>query len=218
MRKITPMQIAVFVLLFSVILIFGIITSSLLYHLLPPSDFRGILIACFGVIVTYCYAFLVYRFFLFCCPLREGIIPAGTKAELAAQVNILFYLILFNSLIRTNFIPVPLLKLIYLALGARLGENSFSAGALLDPPLTEIGNDCIIGHNAALFCHAIEGQSFSLSRIKIGNNVTIGAMSVIMSGVEIGDGAIVSAGSVVIKNTRIASGEVWGGIPAKRLR
>ena len=111
-----------------------------------------------------------------------------------------------------------MLRLVYQALGARLGVNTYSAGVLLDPPLTELGDNCIIGHDAALFCHAIEGQKFSLSRIKVGNDVTIGAMAIIMSGVEIGDGAIISAGSVVTKNTKINAKEIWGGIPAKRIR
>ena len=52
----------------------------------------------------------------------------------------------------------------------------------------------------------------------IGDNVTIGATAVVMSGVTIGDGAIVSAGALVLKDTQIGPGEVWGGIPAKRLK
>jgi len=68
-----------------------------------------------------------------------------------------------------------------------------------------------VGHDAALFAHAIEGTRFSLAAIHIGNNVTIGATAVVMSDVVIGDGAIVSAGAVVNKGTRIGAGEVWGG-------
>jgi len=36
--------------------------------------------------------------------------------------------------------------------------------------------------------------------------------------VTIGDDAIVSSGAVVTKGTRIPAGEVWGGVPARRLR
>ena len=38
-----------------------------------------------------------------------------------------------------------------------------------------------------------------------------------MGGVEIGDKAKVLAGSFVLPNTRIPPGELWGGIPARRL-
>jgi acetyltransferase-like isoleucine patch superfamily enzyme len=148
----------------------------------------------------------MYRLFLSAMPLPHGLVVPGTRGEFSAQVNILFYLLLFNTLIRTHFLPVPLLRLVYLALGARLGSNTYSAGALLDPPLTTIGANSIVGHDAALFAHAIEGDRFSLSPIVIGDDVTIG------------DGAIVSAGAVVGKDTRIGPREIWGGVPARLLK
>ena len=218
MRKISFGQIMFFeVLLFTAIEL-GILTTWFLLGGLPLGDFRGVTLVLSAVIFIYLYAFLVYRLFLHFFPLREGDVPEGSREEFAAQVNILFYLLLFNSLIRTHFLPVPLMRLVYLALGARLGANTYSAGTILDPPLTFIGDNSIIGHDAALFSHAIEGRNFSLNVIRIGNNVTVGAMAVIMSGVVIGDGAIVSAGAIVTKGTRIGAGEVWGGVPAKRLK
>jgi len=218
MRKITPPQITLFFLLFGSILLLGIITAYGVLGALPLGDFRGVSVVGGAVVLVYLYAFAVYRLFLHFMPLKEGELAEGSREEFAAQVNILFYLMLFNSLIRTHFLPVPLMRLVYLALGARLGENTYSAGTLLDPPLTEFGANCIIGHDAVLFCHAIEGQHFALSRIRVGDNVTIGATAVIMSGVRIGAGAIVSAGAVVLKDTHIGPNEVWGGVPAKRLR
>ena len=218
MKKITIFQITVFMLLLSIILVLGGLTTIGLLDYIPLGEYRGVVTLLLFIMLVYVYAFLLYRLFLHFIPLQEGFIEQGTQAELAAQVNILFYLILFNSLIRTHFIPVPIMRLVYQALGARLGENTYSAGVLLDPPLTEIGDNCIIGHDAALFCHAIEGQNFALSKIIIGHNVTIGAMSIIMSGVKIADGAIISAGSVVTKNTQVGVNEVWGGTPAKKIR
>lgn len=218
MRKITPQQISLFLLLFSIILMLGITTNFFLLGMIPLGDFRGVVLVLGAIVFVYLYAFAIYRLFLHSMPLTEGEMPEGSRGEFVAQVNILFYLIFFNSLIRTHFLPVPLMRLVYLALGARLGENTYSAGVLLDPPLTRFGDNCIIGHDAVLFCHAIEGKHFSLSRIQCGNNVTIGAVAVVMSGVSIGDGAIVSSGAVVLKNTQIGCHEVWGGVPARRLR
>jgi acetyltransferase-like isoleucine patch superfamily enzyme len=218
MRKITLPQLILFFLLFGSILVLGISTAYGLLGGLALGDFRGVTVVSGAIIFIYLYALAVYRLFLYFMPLIEGELAEGSRAEFAAQVNILFYLILFNSLIRTHFLPVPLMRLVYLALGTRVGGNTYSAGTLLDPPLTELGANCIIGHDAVLFCHAIEGTHFALARIRIGNNVTIGACAVIMSGVNIGDGAIVSAGAVVLKGTKIGPNEVWGGVPAKRLR
>lgn len=52
--------------------------------------------------------------------------------------------------------------------------------------------------------------------IIIGNDVWIGANSVITSGVTIADGAIVAAGSVVTKN--VLKNQIVGGIPAKIIK
>lgn len=218
MRKISGQQITVFFLMLGLILALGVGTAYGLLGALPLGDFRGVSLVLGAVVFIYLWAFVVYRLFLHFLPLQEGELAEGSRAEFAAQVNILFYLMLFNSLIRTHFLPVPLMRLVYLALGARMGANTYSAGVLLDPPLTELGANCIVGHDAVLFAHAIEGRRFALSPIRVGDNVTIGATAVVMSGVVIGDGAIVSAGALVLKDTRIGPGEVWGGVPARRLK
>jgi acetyltransferase-like isoleucine patch superfamily enzyme len=46
----------------------------------------------------------------------------------------------------------------------------------------------------------------------------LGAKSIIMSYGKIGNSAIVAAGLVVLKHTQIGHGEVWAGVPAKRIR
>jgi acetyltransferase-like isoleucine patch superfamily enzyme len=218
MRKITVPQIALFNTLLILIILLGVATTYWVLGGLPLGDFRGVVLTGAGLVIVYLYAFAVYRIFLRALPLQEGELVDGSRGEFAAQVNILFYLLLFNTLIRTHFLPVPLMRLVYQALGTRMGQNTYSAGTILDPPLTSFGANCIVGHDAALFSHAIEGHRFALSRIRVGDNVTIGAMAVIMAGVRIGDGAIVSAGSVVLKDTQIGPGEIWGGVPARRLR
>lgn len=218
MRAITPAQIAVFFCLFGLSIALGVGTDWVLLGALPLGDFRGVVLTLAGVVFSYLYAFALYRLFLYWVPLKEGSLAEGSREEFAAQVNILFYLMLFNTLIRTHFLPVPLMRLVYQALGTRMGPNTYSAGVILDPPLTEFGANCIVGHDAVLFSHAIEGRHFALARIRVGDNVTIGATAVVMSGVTIGDGAIVSAGSVVLKDTTIGPGEIWGGVPAKRLK
>ena len=50
----------------------------------------------------------------------------------------------------------------------------------------------------------------------IEDDVWIGTAAIIMSGVTIGKGSIVAAGSVVTKD--IPPCEIWGGVPAKRIR
>lgn len=217
MRKITAGQIGVFLTLLALIILLAITSTELLARKAWLGDFYAVIYVLVLVTMVYAWAFVVYRLFLRVLPLQEGYLEPGSRAEFVAQVNILFYLMLFNSLIRTDFLPVPLKTLVYSFLGTKFGSNSFSPGTILDPPLTVIGDNTIIGHAATLYSHAIEGHHFALDRIVLGNNVTVGAHAVIMSGVTVGDGAIISAGAIVKKGTRIGAGEHWGGVPARRI-
>jgi acetyltransferase-like isoleucine patch superfamily enzyme len=217
MRKITAGQISFFLTLLGLIILLAVISTEVLVRKEWQGDFYAVIYVIALVTLVYAWAFVVYRLFLHFVPLQEGYIEPGSRAEFAAQVNILFYLMLFNTLIRTDFLPVPIKTMVYSLLGCKIGSNSFSPGTILDPPLTEIGNNSIIGHAATLYSHAIEGHHFALERIVLGDNVTVGAHAIIMSGVTVGDGAIVSAGAVVKKGTHIGPGEHWGGVPARRL-
>lgn len=218
MRKITPGQIAVFATLLTLALLLALASTVLLVRPSFTGAFYGVSTLIAFALLLCLWSIALYRLSHRFLPLVEGELPAGSRAEFAYQVDTLFRLVLFYPLIRTYFIPTPLMRLVYLALGARMGDNTYSGGAILDPALTELGANTIVGHDAVLFSHVIEGDDMALARVRIGDNVTIGAKAVIMPGVEIGDDAIVSVGAVVSKGTRIGPGETWGGIPARRLR
>jgi len=96
-------------------------------------------------------------------PFGTGEIEAGSREEFSYHVYLLFYLILFYPIMRSGFMPVPLMRLVYQALGARLGSNTYSSGIILDLPflvglqvteITAINRDahctnCRTMHNAA---------------------------------------------------------------------
>ncbi len=52
--------------------------------------------------------------------------------------------------------------------------------------------------------------------ITVGDNVHIGMNSTIMPGVKIGNNVIIGCGAVVTHD--IPDGEVWGGVPARRIK
>lgn len=89
-----------------------------------------------------------------------------------------------------------------------------------------IGDNSIIGGGSRIQdtdFHSIDSQDragddnkIAQKPVTIGNNVFVGARSMILKGVNIGDNAIVGAGSVVTKS--IPPGEIWGGAPAKFIR
>jgi len=92
----------------------------------------------------------------------------------------------------------------------------YALGIVLHPQVT-IGDNCRIYHHVTLAAQSAIGSPF---RIVLGNDVTIGAHSIIVArancSLVIGDRAIVGAGSVVTGD--IPSGEIWVGNPARKLR
>jgi hypothetical protein len=217
MRKITGPQILVFIALSTLAVALAIGTNIVLFGSIPLGDFRGVVLVATAIVLLFLYVLGVYRLFLLLMPLREGEIGMGSREEFTYHVYLLFYLVLFYPLMRSGAVPVPLMRLIYLALGAKLGANTYSSGIILDPRFVEIGSNSIVGQFALLVPHVIEGSNLAHYRIRIGNNVTIGAHSCVLSGVTIGDNAIVATGAVVSKGTQIGPGEVWGGVPARLL-
>jgi len=215
MRTIKFHSIFVFTMLFSASAAMAFISAYVPYYYAGSCWFIFIV---FGFLLFYLYAILLYRLFLFYFPLQEGFIESDSKQEFIYHVYLLCFLIIFYQLTRPKIIPVPILKIVYLILGAKLGRNTFCSGTILDPIFTTAGDNTIIGEDSCLFAHAIEGNHLSHKRIILGNNVTIGAKSILMSGVEVKDNSIVAAGSVVPKNTIINENEIWRGNPAKYLK
>ena len=217
MRKITIWQIAVFALLLTLSIVTGIVSSLTLASLMPLGGYHEIVVVFNALLLIYLFALLVFRLFLAIFPLRAGEIPENSQQEFVYHVYLLFYLILFYPILRSGFVPVPIMRLVYLALGAKLGDNTYSSGIILDAQFVEIGSNSIVGQYALLVPHVIEGKKLAHYPIVMGNNVTIGAGATVLSGVTIGDGAIVSTGAVVTKGSNIGPGEIWGGVPAKRI-
>lgn len=91
---------------------------------------------------------------------------------------------------------------------------------------TEIGSDVMMGPDVLILSGSHNFQSIDIpmreqgapSRrpVKIGNDVWIGARSIILPGVEIGSHSIIGAGSVVTKS--IPSFSVYAGNPARLIR
>ncbi|MFT4510622.1 gamma carbonic anhydrase family protein [Caballeronia sp. 15711] len=71
---------------------------------------------------------------------------------------------------------------------------------------TVVGASVLVGHSVMLHGCTLEDNCF------------IGMRASILNGALVESGAIVAAGALVVENTRVMSGELWGGIPARRLR
>jgi acetyltransferase-like isoleucine patch superfamily enzyme len=170
------------------------------------------------VLVLHALAVLTFRLFFVLNPLPDGEVVPDSRNHFNSDVYVLSNLLFWHPLLRSPLVPVPLMRLVLQALGARMGANSYSAGLVQDPCLTELGENTLIGESALVIAHAIEGKTLAYRRVRIGNSVTIGARSIVMPGTIIEDGAIIAAGAVVPKGSRVGRGEIWGGVPARKIK
>lgn len=118
-----------------------------------------------------------------------------------------------------NFMRVtPFINIFHSLMGMRLGKRvQINSAVIGDSNLIEIGDDTVVGGDVTLIAHAAERGELVAERVRIGKNVTLGLMAVIMPGCEIGDGAVLAANAVLAKGTKVGPGEIWGGVPAKKL-
>jgi len=89
----------------------------------------------------------------------------------------------------------------------------------------QIGEDTMIGAHCYIITEnhctvrkdiPFSQQGYDGADVLIGHNVWIGCHVTILPGVTIGDNAIIGAGTVVTKD--VPAAEVWGGVPANRIR
>lgn len=163
-------------------------------------------------------ALKILRVFL---PMKNGVYQYSTHPVECFGWNLYGFLCIthLNLFYDKILLPIPFRKGFYQLMGARIGGGIVPiSGQLLDPHLITIGENAHIGEDAMITPHAVTADNkIYIGEISIGAGAMIGAKSTLMPGVQVGDGAMVNAMSLVTMNTLINAGEVWGGIPARKL-
>ena len=180
-------------------------------------EFRVIVCGVAWLFLNLVYALLVMRGFLRMFPLPTGVINLHSREEYIYHVYLLTRMFFFDPYTRSNIVPVPFLRAIYRAMGAKIDTGTYPAGYITDPLFTRLGKQVTIGHNSTLTAHEISGNKLLHDFIDIEDGATVGANSFVMPGVKIGVNAIVAANSVVPRNMQIPAYEIWGGIPVKKI-
>ena len=106
------------------------------------------------------------------------------------------------------FSPV-ITMLMYKFMGAEIGKGSSVYGKIMDPIMTKIGSNSIIGTDAILSCHADNRTAFVAGPVRIGNNCLVGGMSIIGPGVVVEDDCVIAAGSMILSNKRVRKGTTY---------
>lgn len=110
-----------------------------------------------------------------------------------------------------------------ISMGMKVGSNfNRLHGVILDPGhcwLIEIGSNVTMAPRVHILCHDASTKIFlnytKIGRVTIGDNVFIGAESVVLPGVTIGSNVIIGANSTVTHD--IPDNTVAGGSPARVL-
>ena len=138
--------------------------------------------------------------------------------------------VIFNNSTRSNFVGLSKKSTIFVGNNAKLeiGENSgFSNVSIFATVLIKIGKHCNIGGNCFIWdndfhpINYLERRKHVQSNIRslpivIGDDVFIGANSIILKGVTIGEKSVIGAGSVVTKS--VPREEIWAGNPARFIK
>lgn len=106
-------------------------------------------------------------------------------------------------------------------MGLKVGKNFKRLnGVILDPShcwLITIGHNVTMAPRVHILAHDASTKEFlnytKIGRVNIGNNVFIGAESVVLPNVSIGDNVVIGANSTVTKD--IPSNSVYAGNPAR---
>ena len=107
------------------------------------------------------------------------------------------------------------------SMGMTVGKNfNRLQGTILDPAhcwLITIGDNVTMAPRVHILCHDASTKGFigktKIGRVNIGNNVFIGAESVVLPGVTIGNNVIIGANSTVTRD--VPDNCVVAGSPAK---
>jgi acetyltransferase-like isoleucine patch superfamily enzyme len=118
---------------------------------------------------------------------------------------------------------------VYIHSGVKIGKNlKISHHTYIDlhrPNLIEIGDNVQITRGAMILGYdSVKDSPYfrkyfienAYGKVRIGNNVYIGAYSIILPGITIGDNVIVGAGSIVTKD--IPDNIIVAGNPAKIIK
>ncbi len=118
---------------------------------------------------------------------------------------------LLEHLRGTPFLPMALRLF-----GVKIGSGVYmDATDITEFDCVTIGDHVAINAGACLQTHLYEDRLMKVGRIKVGNDVTIGAGSTVLYDTQLGDGAVLGPLTMVMKGEELPMRTSWVGSPAQ---
>lgn len=195
------------ILLFFPAIVLLLTSGSIIYFAYSPGIFSilAILFSLYGLPV------LVYQLHQLIYPVQEGISYLQGKEYspwwASHQIQVIYIAIpALEAVLRL----IPGLFSFWLRLwGAKVGQNVYWTPGLeiADRGLLEIGDRVVIGHRVGIYSHVIKPRRQNLmlyvKKVKIGNNVFVGAGSHLAPGVVIENGVYLPVSTNLYPNQKV---------------
>ena len=95
----------------------------------------------------------------------------------------------------------------YIKIGNKVNiQDNATIHATYQKSPTTIGNNVSIGHNAIVHGCTIH------------DNVLVGMGAIVMDDCVVESNSLIAAGAILTKGTHVKEGELWAGIPAKKIK
>jgi len=226
-----------FTSIYRILLLFFAPVVAWTLSLIPPASvlwlaFRYLNLTLFSHLILLCLV-LVSAFFVFCfsfvlipglfiwlfrIKVREGSYNISIKEWEFFKLGL--HALLYRPPLKfiEQFKLLGLRRIMHRLAGAKIGKTTVLPGTELfyDPYVLEIGENCMIGGYVKITGHLAD-EKMNLKKVKIGNNVLLGAECWIMAGAIIEDDVKIGIRSVVTSKQVLKKGKTYVGCPAKEI-
>ena len=108
----------------------------------------------------------------------------------------------------------PLLPWYLRLLGAKVGRRVYTeTTGFLEWDLVELGDRAVLNEDCVLQTHLFEDRMLKASRLRVGADCSVGAMSVVLYDSQMQDRSSLDALSLLMKGETLRAGTSWRGIP-----
>ncbi len=150
---------------------------------------------------------------------RPTIKPMWSWWALRTEAVAVMYWGMAGKSILEHLRGTPFLPMVLRMFGVKVGKGVYlDATDITEFDCVEIGDFVAVNSGACLQTHLYEDRLMKVGRIKIGNDVTIGAGSTVLYDTRVGDGALIGPLTMVMKGEALPHSSAWVGSPAQPMQ